>query len=358
MAAPDTSGQKAAVNSQTDMMSPVNSPQHRAPVADELGMTDEIGAIGAAQDRVNNTVTGQDQLEAARERARQQNAALYQNGVSITGGAGNGLDAEQSSIAQQIISVGKQRGLSDTQIQEALDAGLTESGLHNLNYGDSDSLGIFQQRPSQGWGSAQQVTDPNYSIGKFYDALMGGSGQNPWNVVQSVQRSAFADGSNYQAQWQRAQNIYRSYQIGAASSPTVGANGAANWITNNTGKYEDYDGWYGAQCVDLYDFYSTGFVGASPNPVGYADEIWTNHDYNAYAQISANQIPQMGDVAVWGKGGNTPMSHVGIIIKDLGNGWVQTLSNNATSEGSNGASAVVTLSKASLLGYLRPRKLM
>jgi hypothetical protein len=92
--------------------------------------------------------------------------------------------------------------------------------------------------------------------------------------------------------------------------------------------------------------------------VGYAQEIWQNHDPKVYQQVANNQKTQMGDVAVWGAGGNTPMSHVGIIIQDLGNGFVKTLSNNATSAGNKGTSAVVTLSKASLLGYLRPRKLM
>ena len=50
--------------------------------------------------------------------------------------------------------------------------GLSGNGIRNLDYGDRDSVGLFQQRPSQGWGTKQQVMDPYYASGKFYDALV------------------------------------------------------------------------------------------------------------------------------------------------------------------------------------------
>jgi hypothetical protein len=273
-------------------------------------------------------------------------------------GAVGGLDDEQSNNARTIMAAGKARGMSDGDIQTAIMTSLAESGLRNLNSGDRDSLGLFQQRPSQGWGTPQQVTDPTYAANKFFDGLQGAQGATPWQRAQAVQRSAFADGSNYQAQYARSQAIMQSLNEGARSAPKLGANGSAQWITSNANKYLDYDGKYGAQCVDLYDFYTTGFVGGQAPMVGYAQEIWNNYDQKAYARVAGNQVPQMGDVAVWGAGGNTPNSHVGIIIQDMGNGYVKTLSNNATSIGPQGTSAVVTLSKSALLGYLRPRKLM
>jgi hypothetical protein len=147
-------------------------------------------------------------------------------------------------------------------------------------------------------------------------------------------------------------------QQGAMAAPTMKSNGSAQWIDNDVNKYLDYDHAYGAQCVDLYAFYTTGFVGGDPLPVQTADQIWNHYDQNAYVRIASNQTPQMGDVAVYGKSGMTPFSHVGIVIQDNGDGTTRTLSNNATSAGSAGNSAVVNISKASLLGYLRPRKLM
>jgi cell wall-associated NlpC family hydrolase len=73
---------------------------------------------------------------------------------------------------------------------------MTESGLRNLHHGDRDSLGIFQMRPSMGWGTPAQVTDPPYQVNKFYDVLLGVPGwdqQRPGDAAQAVERSAFPD---------------------------------------------------------------------------------------------------------------------------------------------------------------------
>jgi len=104
---------------------------------------------------------------------------------------------EQWGNAAVIYQVGVQMGMSARDIQIALITALTESGMRNLNYGDRDSLGIFQQRPSAGWGTPAQVTDPVYASRKFFSALKGlgdkrytmGMGQ----AAQAVQRSAFPD---------------------------------------------------------------------------------------------------------------------------------------------------------------------
>ncbi|MBA2472119.1 MAG: NlpC/P60 family protein [Pseudonocardiales bacterium] len=104
------------------------------------------------------------------------------------------LDAEQRAIVEQIIAIGKQRRLPPRAWQIAIQAGMTESRLHNLPYGDRDSLGIFQMRPSQGWGSVAQVTDPVYEINKFYDKLLmvpGWENQRPGDSAQAIERSAF-----------------------------------------------------------------------------------------------------------------------------------------------------------------------
>jgi hypothetical protein len=71
---------------------------------------------------------------------------------------------------------------------------LQESKLHNLDYGDADSLGLFQQRPSQGWGTVEQVMVPTYAAGKFFDALVKVPRWQSLPVTQAadaVQRSAF-----------------------------------------------------------------------------------------------------------------------------------------------------------------------
>ncbi|MGH4005918.1 MAG: C40 family peptidase, partial [Pseudonocardiaceae bacterium] len=104
------------------------------------------------------------------------------------------LDSEQRAIVDLIIAIGKQRGLPPRAWQIAIQAGMTESRLHNLHYGDRDSLGIFQMRPSMGWGSVAQVTDPVYQINKFYDVLLtvpNWETQRPGETAQDIERSAF-----------------------------------------------------------------------------------------------------------------------------------------------------------------------
>jgi hypothetical protein len=74
--------------------------------------------------------------------------------------------------------------------------------LRNLSYGDRDSLGLFQQRPSQGWGTEAQVQDPGYAAGKFFDHLVlvpGWETGRLTDVAQAVQRSGFPEA--YQ-QWE------------------------------------------------------------------------------------------------------------------------------------------------------------
>jgi cell wall-associated NlpC family hydrolase len=109
------------------------------------------------------------------------------------------LDSSQRAIAGQIIAIGKQRPIPARGWQVAIQAGMTESGLHNDPGGDRDSAGIFQMRPSQGWGTYAQVTDPTYEINKFYDVLLAVPNwqtMRPGAAAQAVERSAFPDRYN------------------------------------------------------------------------------------------------------------------------------------------------------------------
>jgi peptidoglycan DL-endopeptidase CwlO len=106
------------------------------------------------------------------------------------------LTDEQRGTVSLIISIGKDRKLPPLAWQVAIQAGMTESGLRNVNYGDRDSLGIFQMRPSMGWGTQSQVTDPVYAVHKFYDVLEkvpNWKEQRPGDSAQDVERSAFPD---------------------------------------------------------------------------------------------------------------------------------------------------------------------
>jgi hypothetical protein len=111
-------------------------------------------------------------------------------------GSGVRLTAEQITNARIIARVGRDRGLPQRAVVIALATAMQESRLRNLDYGDRDSLGLFQQRPSQGWGTPAQVRDPVYAAGRFYDHLVAVPGWQTGrltDVAQAVQRSGFPE---------------------------------------------------------------------------------------------------------------------------------------------------------------------
>ncbi|MEU0281418.1 hypothetical protein [Streptomyces sp. NPDC006195] len=104
------------------------------------------------------------------------------------------MTPEQAENAATISAVGTTRGLPERAVTIALATALQESALRNLNHGDRDSLGLFQQRPSTGWGTEAQIQDPVYSAGEFYDHLVKVPGYSRLpltEAAQRVQRSGF-----------------------------------------------------------------------------------------------------------------------------------------------------------------------
>ena len=102
----------------------------------------------------------------------------------------------QAEHAALVTGVSVQRGLPARAATIALATALQESKLVNIDYGDRDSLGLFQQRPSQGWGSPEQLMDPVYSTNAFYDGLQKIDGYADMEITvaaQAVQRSGFPE---------------------------------------------------------------------------------------------------------------------------------------------------------------------
>ena len=116
--------------------------------------------------------------------------------TATAGGDTTTVTPEQATNAAIIAGVSVQRGLVPRAASIALATAYQESGIRNLEYGHSDSLGLFQQRPSQGWGTEKQIMDPWYSSGKFYQALVKVKNWKTGDindVAQKVQRSAYPD---------------------------------------------------------------------------------------------------------------------------------------------------------------------
>ena len=109
------------------------------------------------------------------------------------------LDLDQARYASIIAGVSVRRGLPPRAASIALATAYQETGIRNLSYGDRDSVGLFQQRPSQGWGTKQQLMDPDYAAGKFYDALVkikNWETDNINDVAQKVQNSGHPEAYN------------------------------------------------------------------------------------------------------------------------------------------------------------------
>lgn len=108
------------------------------------------------------------------------------------------MNQEQWGNATTIVRQALAKGMGLRSAVIAVATAMQESKLININYGTYDSLGLFQQRPSAGWGSAAQVTDPAYASDAFLDALHNYQVGNPgwatqpvWMAAQGVQNSAF-----------------------------------------------------------------------------------------------------------------------------------------------------------------------
>ena len=108
------------------------------------------------------------------------------------------LDTEQGSIAATIAGVAHQQSMPRLAVTIAYATAMQESKLHNLSYGDLDSVGVFQQRPSEGWGPRKDLEDPIYASTKFFRALKAIPGYQKmpvYQAAQAVQHSA--DGAAY-----------------------------------------------------------------------------------------------------------------------------------------------------------------
>jgi len=106
------------------------------------------------------------------------------------------LDTEQSENAALIAAIGVRRGLPARAASIALATAYQESKITNIEHGDRDSLGLFQQRPSQGWGTEEEILNPYYAINAFYDALVKIEGYEDMRITeaaQEVQRSGFPE---------------------------------------------------------------------------------------------------------------------------------------------------------------------
>jgi hypothetical protein len=117
------------------------------------------------------------------------------------------LTHEQAHNAGLIAAIAVRRDLPARAVSIALATAFQESKLRNIDHGDRDSVGLFQQRPSQGWGTVDQLIDPGYAINAFYDELVEIDGYQDMRITeaaQAVQRSGFPEAYEEHAEGARA----------------------------------------------------------------------------------------------------------------------------------------------------------
>ena len=221
------------------------------------------------------------------------------------------LSPESLGISQRIIDVGRQRNLPPRAWQIAIQAGNTESSLTDIAHGDRDSLGVFQMRPSQGWGTPAQLLDVNYSINKFYDVLQttpGWEGMRPGEAAQAVESSGFP--LRYHQGEAMAAHLVSTQGNGASVSscrnlPPAGelAARAMAYASAQTGKPYVW----GSAGPDAFD--CSGLVQQAWHAAGIEIPKYSRSQYfQGGTQLPINQA-QPGDLVFWGYGRDPAAIH-------------------------------------------------
>jgi murein DD-endopeptidase MepM/ murein hydrolase activator NlpD len=199
------------------------------------------------------------------------------------------LDAEQLGNATRILNVGKQMGATPRDLIISIMTAMQESGLRNLHGGDADSQGLFQQRPSMGWGTVAQVTNPEYAARQFFEHLLAIKDREKMTMTQAaqrVQRSAFPDAY---AKWE---DMARAV---AAGSPLSGEGGGLQKpvipirITRNFEQHNrqgmDLDG------VDGQPIYAMAPGRVATSAALYGTNPYDDDGYRSYGEYVVVQHP-------------------------------------------------------------------
>ncbi|CRK57611.1 putative secreted protein [Alloactinosynnema sp. L-07] len=251
-----------------------------------------------------------------------------------TGVAGYG--AEQLANAAVIVAVGKRLNIGEQGQVVAIAAAMQESTLINLDHGDRDSVGLFQQRPSQGWGSVGQIMNPAYAATQFYRHLAKVPGWQTMSVTdaaQAVQRSGFPDAY---AQHETTARLIVGAATGAGCTTTTSvvvgtgncnagaapnpvAVAAINYACGQRGLPYQWGG-NGAELTELPNgqtqvtggFDCSGLTKAAYGAAGIQLPRTAHTQYWATARVrEADLVP--GDLVFYGTP-NTKIHHVGLYI--------------------------------------------
>ncbi|GAA1930693.1 C40 family peptidase [Streptantibioticus ferralitis] len=284
-----------------------------------------IAATGAASAVLVAVVAAGGWLSSSNATTGMSNVDCAVNGVSLTGDkntGGLGLDTDQVRNSQIIVGVGVGMGVPLKGQIVAIATALQESDLHNLDHGDLDSLGLFQQRPSAGWGSRDQIMDPQYASRNFYAHLLKVPNWQDMSVTQAaqaVQASGFPNA--YAAHEQQAVQIVGAVapsgtqQISSDGCAPVGATSSAavNQVLNTALQQVGKPYEWGATGPDSFD--CSGLVIYAWRKAGYQLNVRTSQEMYSIALPVPSGQEQPGDLVFsgWNEQGPGP-GHVMMVV--------------------------------------------
>ncbi|CCO33559.1 hypothetical protein RSOLAG1IB_08553 [Rhizoctonia solani AG-1 IB] len=177
------------------------------------------------------------------------------------------------AIRDQVYRITQSRGVTAKVLLSTFETAWIESHVNNLPCGDQDSIGVFQQRPSQGWGSYDQIMNVDYSTNKFLDQAIVNDrnfpGYTAGQLAQSVQRSEFPD------RYDQAESTARTLIAQAQSSVGGGNTGGG-----------------GGQCAGVPG-YGAATVYTGGQRCTYGGHLWTAKWWTQY------ETPSTGGSGVW-----------------------------------------------------------
>ena len=231
--------------------------------------------------------------------------ASTDSGTTSSGSSDYSFSAEQAGNAATIAAVGMKLGLPPHAVTIALATAWQESKLINLTSGDRDSAGLFQQRPSQGWGTYAQVTDPVYASTVFYQHLMAISGWQQLAVTEAAQQVQHSAAPQAYAQWEDESRAMASALTGEtqaqlschnlAVAPTtqdIGTVAEQEWGTSAvTGAHDLAQGWaIGSWLVAKATVFGIDSVTVGSRTWTAASGSWSAADGAAGGTVSLHQV--------------------------------------------------------------------
>ncbi len=226
-----------------------------------------------------------------------------------------GYTGDQIANAATIVAVGRQLAVPPQGQVVALAAAMRESGLRNLDHGDSDSLGLFQQRPSQGWGTPAQIMNPTHAATAFYQHLLAVPDWQQISVndaAQAVQHSAFPNAYATYGQAARALAAVQGATCTTAGTSTVAEQEAIAFAQAAIGTPYEWGGDGPSSTEPTAGYDCSGLVKAAYAAAGIILPRSAQQQYDTGRHLSPDQPLQPGDLVFYGIPRH--IHHVGLYI--------------------------------------------